>query len=122
MSKLILWTAKDVSTWGRLLTIAQECAADPSRPMGELGRAVEKAEKAIIPTRDEEARAKIFLLWKFAKTFAAMDLEGRAVNAAQLAEHARAAQAIIAPQTGDVVSLAQHRAAPPSRFRADIDG
>lgn len=123
MSKLILWTAKDVSTWGRLLTISLECAADPSRPTGELGRAVEKAEKAIIPTRDEAQRATVFMLWKFARTFAAMDFEGRAVNAAQLVKHAEAARAVLQPSTGEVVSLAEHRAEPRERpFRADIDG
>lgn len=122
MGKLILWTAKDVSTWGRLLTIALECAADPSRPMGELGRAVEKAEKAIIPTRDPDQRATVFMLWKFARTYMAMDFEGRSVNAAQLAKHAEAARAILQPSTGEVVSLADRRTNPPSRFRADIDG
>lgn len=122
MSKLILWTVKDVSTWGRLLTVALESAADPSRPMGDLARAVEKAEKAIIPTRDETQRAAVFMLWKFARTFAAMDYEHRAVNADQLGQHARAAREIIEPKTGDVVSLASRRDDPPARFRADIDG
>lgn len=127
MAKLIIWTAKDASAWGRLLTIAKEMAAQPTRPAGELMRAVEKAERAVIPTRDQEGQAKVFRLWKFAKTFAAMDEEGRAINAEQLGVHAETAAAIIDTATGKVVSLAERRAATPKAaperpFRADIDG
>lgn len=125
MAKLLTWTAREAAIWGRLLTCARECAADPSRPAGDLRNAVDKAEKAVIPTRDEEGRAKVFRLWKFARTWAALDEEGRAVNAQALGQHAEAAAGYIDPVTGKVVSLADHKAKATTRarpFRADIDG
>lgn len=113
-----LWTGEDAARWRRLIDCAQAVVADPSRPLGDLGRLVDKAWKAVIPTADGVGRADCWRFIQFARTWLALSSVDQAANLQALADNlAKAAPWVLSavPRQQNVLPIRTVRA------RRDID-
>lgn len=112
------WTTEDAARWRRLIDCAQAVVIDPSRPLGDLERLVDKAWKAAIPTRDETGRADCWRLIKFLRTWLVLSDADQAANREALAVNVVKAEPWITaavPRQQNILPLR------PVRIRRDID-
>lgn len=115
-----IWTGEDAARWRRLIDCAEATLAEPSRSLGDMGRLVDKAWKAVIPTADEVGRADCWRFIQFARTWVALPAEGRAENLEALALNLAKAAAWVRPNAAPAAPVAQLPARP-VRPRRDID-
>ena len=104
---------KDIDRWRRLVKLAGKGAARPMGDMAALGRAADRARKAIMPVGHQHGGSPFVQLLAAARMFGLLDLVARQRAAPDLASLASACVAILDPPAAPP---------PPRRTRADVDG
>lgn len=107
-------TTDDLARWRRVVRVAAHCASHPRASAADLAIAAKRARKARVPGKLHRDDPAVRLL-DAADLYAKRDAVGRAANAPELAD-------LAAEVRRQLDRLAEQDAAPPSRYRADLDG